>query len=112
MPRGLTFLDGKGKPRRWMPSWHPGQADPAHPGLLPLPDAVQPGPRRAGQGPQGGGLKPGQDFQGLAVSIDPQDDPKTALTNQRRLLRALTDRTAGSMPDDAHWPVSLAGAGA
>jgi len=33
------------------------------------------------------GLKVGEDFLGLAVSIDPEEDPKSAKTNQVRLLR-------------------------
>ena len=32
---------------------------------------------------------PGRDFLGLSVSVDPKEDPKSAVTNQRRLLRAL-----------------------
>lgn len=40
----------------------------------------------------------GQDFNGLAVSIDPNEDPKSANTNQARLLRFL-------MRDDRNaWP--------
>jgi protein SCO1/2 len=50
------------------------------------------------------GLKPGRDFQGLAVSIDPEEDPKSAMTNQRRLQRAL-DST------DEDWPFLLPGPG-
>jgi protein SCO1 len=44
------------------------------------------------------GMLPGRDFQGLAVSVDPNEEPKSAVTNQRRLLRALGD------PGDEHWP--------
>jgi protein SCO1 len=44
------------------------------------------------------GLKPGRDFQGLAVSVDPGEDPKSATTNQRRLLRALGE------PPSSAWP--------
>ena len=32
------------------------------------------------------GLVPGRDFLGLAVSVDPQGDPKSAVTNQRQLF--------------------------
>lgn len=35
------------------------------------------------------GLTLGKDFIGLAISIDPKEDPKSANTNQGRLLRAL-----------------------
>jgi protein SCO1/2 len=34
-------------------------------------------------------LQPGRDFIGLAVSIDPKEDPKSANTQQGRLLRSL-----------------------
>jgi protein SCO1/2 len=44
------------------------------------------------------GLLPGRDFQGLAVSVDPNEEPKSAVTNQRRLLRSLGN------PGDEHWP--------
>jgi protein SCO1/2 len=44
------------------------------------------------------GLVAGKDFLGLAVSIDPAENPKSAATNQRRLLRALGE------PADSTWP--------
>jgi protein SCO1 len=47
------------------------------------------------------GMQPGRDFQGLAVSVDPNEEPKTAVTNQRRLLRALG--TPGP-ENDGNWP--------
>jgi protein SCO1 len=34
-------------------------------------------------------LEPGRDFIGLAVSVDPKEDPKSANTNQGQLLRSL-----------------------
>ena len=43
-------------------------------------------------------LLPGRDFLGLAISIDPKENPKSAVTNQRRLLRALGE------PPEASWP--------
>jgi protein SCO1/2 len=46
-------------------------------------------------------LQPGRDFLGLAVSFDPNEDPKSAVTNQRRLLRALDNA-----PDET-WPFLL-----
>ncbi len=47
------------------------------------------------------GMLPGRDFQGLSVSVDPNEEPKTAVTNQRRLLRALG---APGPENDVHWP--------
>jgi protein SCO1/2 len=40
----------------------------------------------------------GKDFNGLAVSIDPNEDPKSANTNQNRLLRFL------QVDDRQDWP--------
>ncbi len=48
-------------------------------------------------------LEPGRDFVGLAVSFDPQEDPKSANTEQGRLLRALQH------PDRADWPFVMMG---
>ncbi len=47
------------------------------------------------------GLKLGKDFYGLAVSIDPKEDDKSANTQQRRLLRALDH----SVPTDWRFVV-------
>ncbi len=44
------------------------------------------------------GLIPGRDFTGLSVSIDPKEEPRSAVTNQARLLRALGE------PPSATWP--------
>ena len=49
-------------------------------GLLPLPVAVQPGARGAGQGAQGCGPQARADFQGLAVSIDPGGGSQVGMT--------------------------------
>jgi protein SCO1 len=43
-------------------------------------------------------LSPGRDFQGLSVSVDPGEDPQSATTNQRRLLRALGDKPTSAWP--------------
>jgi protein SCO1 len=63
------------------------------------------------KGLKASGLKVGRDFQGLAVSVDPQEDPKTAMTNQRRLLRALSDSQTAGPPPDGHWPFLMPAAG-
>jgi protein SCO1/2 len=57
------------------------------------------------KGLKAAGLKPGKDFLGLAVSIDPKENAKSAVTNRNRLLRALgepTDETTLGPAD--HWP--------
>jgi protein SCO1/2 len=46
-------------------------------------------------------LVPGRDFIGLAVSFDPKEDPKSANTNQARLLRFLQHEAR------ADWPFVL-----
>jgi protein SCO1/2 len=43
-------------------------------------------------------LVPGKDFQGLSISVDPGEDPKSATTNQRRLLRSLGEPASGTWP--------------
>jgi protein SCO1 len=57
------------------------------------------------KGLKGADLKPGRDFLGLAVSIDPKENAKSAVTNRNRLLRAMgepTDETTLGPAD--HWP--------
>jgi len=48
-------------------------------------------------------LEAGRDFVGLAVSFDPKEDPKSANTEQGRLLRALQH------PEKADWPFVMMG---
>lgn len=50
------------------------------------------------KGLKSGGLTPGKDFLGLAVSVDPNEDPKSAVTNQSRLHRALGSEQPESWP--------------
>jgi protein SCO1/2 len=50
-------------------------------------------------------LEPGRDFVGLAVSVDPKEDPKSANTQQGRLLRALQH------PQRNDWPFVMGPAG-
>jgi len=101
VPSGLQFTDGRGNPvalDRLL-----GQGKPVivtlgyyhcpllcnlvHEGLV--------------KGVRGAGLVPGKDFLGLAVSVDPKEDPKSANTNQNRLLRALQH------PRAEDWPFTL-----
>jgi protein SCO1/2 len=53
------------------------------------------------KGLKSAGLLPGRDFLGLAISIDPKENPKSAVTNQGRLLRALGE------PPAASWPFAM-----
>jgi protein SCO1 len=55
------------------------------------------------KGLKAAGLKPGRDFQGVAVSVDAGEDPKTVMTSQRRLLRALGEPESRAKVD-SHWP--------
>lgn len=52
------------------------------------------------------GLKVGQDFAALSVSVDPKEDPKSAKTNQSRLLRNLHKGADTAVVQAAalHWP--------
>lgn len=57
------------------------------------------------KGLKSAGLEAGRDFLGLAVSIDPKEDPKSAVTNQNRLMRAL------SLTNPGAWQFLLAAPG-
>jgi protein SCO1/2 len=87
VPRGLTFTDGhgatvaldevlaRGKPVLLTLGYYhcPMLCNLVHEGL--------------GKAILAAKLVPGRDFVGLAVSVDPKEDPKSANTNQGRLLR-------------------------
>jgi protein SCO1 len=89
IPRGLSFVDGhgarfsvdgllgRGKPLLVTMGYYrcPQLCNLVHSGLA--------------RGLKEAGLAPGRDFLGLSVSVDPKEDPKSAATNQRQLLRAL-----------------------
>jgi protein SCO1 len=89
IPRGLSFVDGhgarvsvdsllgRGKPLLVTMGYYrcPQLCSLVHSGLA--------------RGLKEAGLVPGRDFLGLSVSVDPKEDPKSAATNQRQLLRAL-----------------------
>jgi protein SCO1 len=98
VPRGLFFTDGhggrvalddllaRGKPVLLTLGYYhcPMLCNLIHEGLA--------------KGITGSKLVPGQDFVGLAVSVDPKEDPKSANTQQGRLLRAIQHQ------DKASWP--------
>ena len=89
VPRGLSFVDGhggrvsvdsllnQGKPLLVTLGYYrcPQLCTLVHSGLA--------------KGLKEAGLVLGQDFLGLSVSVDPKEDPKSAVTHQRQLLRAL-----------------------
>lgn len=101
VPRGLTFTDGqgnavtldsllgRGRPVIVSLGYYqcPMLCNLVHEGLV---KTINKG------GP--GGLKLGKDFFGLAVSIDPKEEAKSANTKQRQLLRAL------GHDQPADWP--------
>src|SRR5262249_10596501 len=92
VPRGLVFTDGHarrvalddllghGKPVVLTLGYYhcPMLCDLVHSGIV---KAVK-----------GRGLQLGRDFLGLAISVDPNEDPKSANTKQGQLLRALDHR--------------------
>jgi protein SCO1/2 len=94
VPRGLTFVDGhtrrvalddllgRGMPIVLTLGYYkcPMLCDLVHSGIV--------------KAAKGSGLELGRDFLGLAVSIDPNEDYKSANTKQRQLLRALDHQKA------------------
>jgi protein SCO1 len=105
VPRGLTFIDGhgarvalddelaRGKPILLTLGYYhcPMLCNLVHEGLAKSVRSAR--------------LEPGRDFVGLAVSVDPREDPRSANTQQGRLLRALQH------PDRRDWPFVMAPAG-
>lgn len=101
VPRGLAFVDGqghrveldallgKGKPVLLTLGYYtcPMLCNLVHEGLV---KAIK-----------SANLKLGADFQGLAVSIDPKEEPKSAASNEGKLLRAL------GHDERKDWPFAL-----
>jgi protein SCO1/2 len=108
VPRGLVFHDGKGQPAALDSLLGTDKPLLVTMGYYRCPLLCNLVHEGLAKGLKAAGIKPGRDFQGLAVSVDPQEEPKTALTNQRRLLRVLTDsQAAAGGQEDAHWPFLL-----
>ena len=99
--KDLTFSDGHGKPRQVGELLHHGMPVLVTLGYYHCPLLCNLVHEGLAKGLKSAGLRPGLDFLGLAVSVDPNEDPKSAVTNQRRLLRAL-----GNADDDT-WPFLL-----
>lgn len=104
VPSGLTFTDGHGAPVALESLLGRGKPVLVTMGYYHCPllcNLVHEGLAKAIRGAK---LEPGKDFLGLAVSIDPKEDPKSANTNQGRLLRALQHQ------ERSDWPFVMAGA--
>jgi protein SCO1/2 len=89
VPRGLVFTDGHGQPVALDELLGRGKPVLVTLGYYHCPmlcNLVHEGLAKAVRGAK---LSPGRDFVGLAVSVDPNEDPKSANTNQARLLRFL-----------------------
>ena len=99
VPRGLEFVDGHGKKVGLDAMLGKGMPVVVTMGYYKCPmlcNLVHEGLVKA---IKGSGLKLGEELLGFSVSIDPKEDPKSANTNQGRLLRAL-DRIGAS----TDWP--------
>lgn len=89
VPRGLAFVDGYGQPvslDRMLGQGKPVLVTMGYYKCPMLCNLVHEGLVKA---IRGSGLKLGKDLLGFSVSIDPKEDPRSANTNQRRLLRAM-----------------------
>jgi protein SCO1 len=89
IPAGLTFIDGHGKPASVDSLLGQGKPLLVTLGYYRCPLLCSLVHQGLAKGLKAAELVPGRDFVGLAVSVDPKEDPKSAVTNQRQLLRAL-----------------------
>jgi protein SCO1/2 len=98
LPAGLAFIDGHGK--TVLVDSLLGQSKPVLVtlGYYRCPLLCNLVHQGLAKGLKAAGLLPGRDFLGLAVSVDPSEDPKSAVTNQRQLLRALDNSAPESWP--------------
>ncbi|MCG5054598.1 MAG: SCO family protein [Myxococcales bacterium] len=98
VPPDLSFLDGNGKPVRIGDLLGHGKPILVTLGYFRCPMLCNLVHEGLGKGLKKAGLSLGRDFLGLAVSIDPSDDPKSANTNQGRLLRHLGESRTSDWP--------------
>jgi protein SCO1/2 len=105
IPAGLTFVDGHGKPASVDSLLHQGKPVLVTLGYYRCPQLCTLVQSGLSKGVKAAGLVPGRDFLGLAVSVDPNEDPKSAVTNQRQLLRSLQHER------EADWPFLMPAAG-
>ena len=98
VPTGLTFTDGHGQPVALSQVLGQGMPVVVTMGYYKCPmlcNLVHEGLVKAIRGAK---LELGKDLLGFSVSIDPKEDPRSANTNQGRLLRALDHE------QKADWP--------
>jgi protein SCO1/2 len=98
VPRGLSFQDGRGMKVELDSVYRAGLPVLVTMGYYRCPLLCNLVHEGLSKGLKSAGLRPGRDFQGVAVSVDPNEEPKSAVTNQRRLLRTFADSV------DEHWP--------
>ncbi len=89
VPAGLSFVDGQGKRVALDSYLNRGKPVVITLGYYSCPMLCNLVHEGLAKSVSGSGLKLGKDFLGVAVSFDPKEDPKSASTNQARLLRAL-----------------------
>jgi protein SCO1 len=111
VPRGLSFVDGHGA--RVSVDSLLGQGKPllVTLGYYRCPQLCTLVHTGLAKGLKEAGLVLGKDFLGLSVSVDPKEDPKSAVTHQRQLLRALAqdgDQAKQAVNEDSgatgKWP--------
>lgn len=98
VPRDLAFVDGHGKKVALGDLLGRGKPVLVTMGYYHCPmlcNLVHEGLAKAINGAK---LELGKDFLGVSVSVDPKEDPKSAFTNQRRLLRAIAAEERGEWP--------------
>ena len=98
IPPGLVLQDGHGNPVAVDAQLNQGKPVLVTMGYYTCPLLCNLVHEGLAKGLKAADLKPGRDFLGLAVSIDPKENPKSAVTNQNRLLRALGEPPAESWP--------------
>ncbi|HEY0708133.1 MAG TPA: SCO family protein [Polyangia bacterium] len=106
IPSGLVLQDGHGKPVAIDSQLKQGKPLLVTMGYFRCPLLCNLVHEGLAKGLKDAGLVAGKDFLGLAVSIDPNENPKSAATNQRRLLRALGE------PPESTWPFLMPAPGA
>lgn len=98
VPRDLTFTDGHGATVSLGSILDRGKPVLVTLGYYHCPQLCNLVHEGLAKGIKTSGLELGKDFFGLAVSIDPDEDPKSASSNEGRLLRALGVGTASDWP--------------
>jgi protein SCO1 len=98
IPSGLAFVNGHGKEVRVDGLLGQGKPIVVTMGYYRCPQLCNLVHEGLAKGLRAANLELGKDFLGLAVSVDPNEDPKSAVTNERRLLRALQHERPESWP--------------